>query len=230
MSTITLVTGANQGIGLAVATTLAKGHGHHVLVGSRNKAAGKDIAASLRDAGHAATGIQLDLNDDKSIAAAVETIRQDFGHLDVLVNNAGILIDGKIKEQSARDLFTQTMSTNVVGTACLTEALLPLLRTSEKPRVVFVSSRMGSLHQATVKNTMFYATDYKAYDASKAAVNMLALNYARILEDISTNLNGYTPYGGTVEEGARRIVELAAGTKDGDVTRTFSDRDGSIAW
>jgi len=193
MSTITLVTGANQGIGLAVATALAKRHGHHVLIGSRNKAAGEKIAASLREEGHAATGVQLDLNDDNSIAEATETIRKDFGRLDVLVNNAGILIDGKDKGQSTRDLFTQTISTNVIGTACLTEALVPLLKAALKPRVIFVSSRMGSLEQATDKNTMFYAADYKAYDASKAAVNMLALNYARILEDAGGRSNAVCP-------------------------------------
>lgn len=109
------------------------------------------------------------------------------------------------------------------------------------PRVVFVSSRMGSLTQATIRDTMFFATDYKAYDASKAAVNMLALNYARILEDVGarvnvacpglvrTELTGNTEYGATTDVGARRIVELALLDGNGP-TATFSDRDGEIAW
>lgn len=241
MSTITLISGANQGIGLAAATKLTKEHGHHVIIGSRDAEAGAKAAASLRAGGGASSSVQLDLESDSSIAAAAETINKQFGRLDVLINNAGILLDGKVSDQSPRDLFNQTFTTNVVGTACLTEALLPLLRKSSQPRVVFVSSRMGSLAQATVRDTPFFAIDYKAYDASKAAVNMLALNYARILEDVgarvnvacpglvSTNLTGYHAYGTTPQIGAARIVELASLDKDGPTT-TFSDSNGEIAW
>lgn len=242
MSTITLVTGANQGIGFATASKLAKTHDHHVIIGSRNAKAGAEAAAQIRADGGSASSVQLDLTSDTSIAAAVKTIETSHGRIDVLINNAGILIDGKNPEQSTRALFTETLNTNVIGTAVLTEALVPLLRKSAHPRLVFVSSRMGSLHQATVKNTIFYATDYKAYDASKAALNMLALNYARILEDVDakvnvvcprlvkTNLTGWTDYGSSPEQGAERVVEMATLKKGDAVTATFSDRDGSIAW
>jgi NAD(P)-dependent dehydrogenase (short-subunit alcohol dehydrogenase family) len=241
MSTVTLISGANQGIGLATATRLAKDYGHHVIVGSRDANAGAKVAASLQAEGHAASSVQLDLSSESSIVAAAKTIEEKFGRLDVLINNAGILIDGKIPDQSPRDLFMQTFTTNVIGTACLTEALLPLLRKSTLPRVVFVSSRMGSLAQATIRDTPFFAIDYKAYDASKAAVNMLALNYARILEDVgacvnvacpglvSTSLTHHTPHGAPPHLGAQRIVELATLDKNGP-TATFSDRDGEIAW
>ncbi|KAK4539338.1 hypothetical protein LTR36_000769 [Oleoguttula mirabilis] len=241
MSTITLISGANQGIGLATATKLAADHGHHVIVGARSAEAGAKVAASLQSEGHSASSVQLDLGSDASIVAAAETIKQQFGRLDVLINNAGILIDGKTPDQPIRDLFTQTFATNVIGTACLTEAMLPLLRKSALPRVVFVSSRMGSLEQATNHDTPFFASDYKAYDASKAAVNMVALNYARILEDVggrvnvacpglvATGLTGYVSYGATPQLGAQRIVELATVGKDGP-TMTFSDRDGEVAW
>ncbi|CAI6336077.1 unnamed protein product [Periconia digitata] len=241
MSTITLVTGANQGIGLSTAIILAKQHNHHVIIASRNADAGEKVAASIRNDGASASSLQLDLTSDGSIEAAAKTIEQNHGRLDVLINNAGVLLDGKNPNQSTRDLFTETINTNVIGTAVLTDALLPLLRKSSQPRVVFLSSRMGSLHQATVTDTPFYAVDYKAYDASKAAVNMLALNYARILDDVGakvnavcpqlvkTNLTGYVEYGITTDQGAERVVELATLDQDGP-TRTFSDRDGSIAW
>lgn len=193
MSTITLISGANQGIGLAVATRLAKEHKHRVIVGSRSAAEGAEIASSLEAEGYTASSVQLDLSSDSSIAAAVKTIEDTYGRLDVLVNNAAVLLDGKKLDQSPRDLFTQTMTTNVIGTACLTEAFLPLLRKSELPRVIFVSSQMGSLHQATVRDTPFFAVDFKSYDASKAAVNMLALNYARILEDVGGRVNAACP-------------------------------------
>ena len=240
-TTIALVSGANQGIGLAAATRLAKEHGYHVIVGSRNAEAGAAVAASLQENGYKASSVQLDLNSEESISAAVKKIDETFGRLDVLVNNAAILIDGFIAGQSTRDLFNQTFGTNVVGSACLTEALLPLLRKSSLPRIVFVSSRMGSLAEGTNRDMPFFHWDFKAYDASKAAVNMLALNYARLLEDagglvnvacpglVSTNLSNHNPEGATPEVGAQRIVELATLGK-GRPTATFSDRVGAIPW
>ena len=240
-TTVALVSGANQGIGLAAATRLAKEHGYYVIVGSRNPEAGTKAAGSLQESGCKASSVQLDLSSEESITAAVKKIDETFGRLDVLVNNAGILIDGFIPGQSTRDLFNQTFGTNVVGTACLTEALLPLLRKSTLPRVIFVSSRMGSLAEGTNKAMPFFNWDFKAYDASKAAVNMLALNYARMLEDVgglvnvacpglvSTGLNNYNPEGAPPEVGAQRVVELATLGKGG-ATATFSDKDGAIPW
>jgi NAD(P)-dependent dehydrogenase (short-subunit alcohol dehydrogenase family) len=149
--TISLISGANTGIGLALATQLAKDHGYHVIVGSRNEAAGNEVAAALVAEGFAASSVQLDLSSDKSIAAAVSWIEHDFGVLDVLIKNTGILLDyiaaetEPDKQLSTRELFSQTFNTNVIGTACLTEACLPLLPKSEFARLVFVSSRMGSL-------------------------------------------------------------------------------------
>jgi len=245
--TIVLISGANAGIGLAVATQLAKDHGYHVIIGSRKVAAGEKVAAALVADGFSATAVQLDVTSDESIIAATSWIEREFGVLDVLINNAGILLDyvpgltDAYKSLSTRDLFNQTFSTNIIGVACLTEACLPLLRKSELPRLVFVSSRMGSLSEATNKSTMFYSLDYKAYDASKAALNMLALNYARILDNdgamvnvacpglVKTKLTNDHPYGSSTELGAQRIVQLATASKGGP-TATFSDRDGSIPW
>lgn len=245
--TVALISGANSGIGLAAATQLTKDHGYHVIVGSRKVAAGEKVVAALVADGYSASSVQLDVSSDESIAAATSWIEREFGVLDVLINNAGILLDyvpGIIeahKGLSTRELFNQTFSTNVIGAACLTEACLPLLRKSELPRLVFVSSRMGSLSEATNKSTPFYSIDYKAYDSSKAALNMLALNYARILDDdgamvnavspglVKTKLTNDHPWGSSTELGATRIVELATASKGGP-TATFSDRDGSIPW
>ena len=245
--TVALISGANTGIGLAVATQLAKDHGYHVIVGSRKVAAGEEAVTALRADGYSASCVQLDVSSDESIAAATSWIEREFGVLDVLINNAGILLDhvpGVIeahKDLSVRELFSQTFSTNVIGVACLTEACLPLLRKSEVPRLVFVSSRMGSLSEATNKSTSFYSMDYKAYDSSKAALNMLALNYARILDDdgamvnavcpglVKTKLTNNHPWGSSTELGAQRIVELATASKGGP-TATFSDREGSVPW
>ena len=243
--TVAFISGANSGIGLAAATQLAKDHGYHVIIGSRNAAAGEKVVAALISDGHSASSVQLDVTSDESITAAVRKVEQEFGVLDVLVNNAGILIDkGGIESRLAlptRELFDRTLSTNIIGAACLTEACLPLLRKAELPRLVFVSSRMGSVSEATNKQTVYYGTDYKAYDCSKAALNMLALNYARMMDDgnamvnvvcpglVKTKLTNETRYGTSTEVGAQRIVELATAAKGGP-TFSFTDRDGVIPW
>lgn len=244
---VALISGANAGIGLAVATQLTKDHGYHVIVGSRKVAAGEKVVAALVADGYSASCVQLDVTSDESIAAATAWIEREFGVLDVLINNAGIQLDyvpDAIEAHSGlstRELFNQTLSTNIIGAACLTEACLPLLRKSELPRLVFVSSRMGSVSEATDKSTPYYSMDYKAYACSKAALNMLAVNYARILDDdramvnavcpglVKTKLTHDHPWGSFTEVGAQRIVELATASKGGP-TFTFSDRDGSIPW
>ncbi|KAJ8099053.1 hypothetical protein POJ06DRAFT_282203 [Lipomyces tetrasporus] len=240
---IALISGANQGIGLAVANILAKEHGYHVIVGSRKLAASEKVAAELRAAGHAASSVQLDLTDNFSIKAAVKTIELEFGHLDVLINNAAVLMDATWDRTTGDpfELFQATFMPNVVGTAALTERLIPLLQKSTLPRIVFVSSTMGSLEVSRDKSTPWYNIDYKAYDASKAAVNVLTLNYARLLEGsgakvnsvcpglVKTALTHYTEYGTSPEVGATRIVEMATLGADGP-TGTFSSRDGPVPW
>lgn len=240
-ATIALISGANAGIGLATATLLARDHGFHVIIGSRKADAGQNVAASLAADGYSASSVQLDILSDESITAAIGRIEQEFGVLDVLINNAGVMLDTRRDGRSTRELFAETFSTNVVGAACLTEACLPLLRKSEVPRLLFVSSRMGSVSEATNKSTMYYNMDYRAYDCSKAALNMLALNYVRILDDagamvnvvcpglVKTKLTDNHPYGSSPELGAQRIVELATASKGGP-TGTFSDKDGIIPW
>ncbi|KAK9321097.1 hypothetical protein V1517DRAFT_363393 [Lipomyces orientalis] len=242
---IALISGANQGIGLAVANILAKAHGYHVIVGSRKLAAGEKVAAELRAAGHAASSVQLDLTDNSSIKAAVKTIELEFGHLDVLINNAAVSLDATWDRATGAgdpfDMFRATFMPNVVGTAALTEGLIPLLQKSILPRIVFVSSTMGSLELSRDKSTPWYNLDCKAYDASKAAVNVLTLNYARLLEGsgvkvnsvcpglVKTALTRYTEYGASPEVGATRIVEMATLGADGP-TGTFSSRDGPVPW
>ncbi|KAF2665021.1 short chain dehydrogenase reductase [Microthyrium microscopicum] len=241
--TVALISGSNTGIGLAVAQQLAKDHGYHVIIASRNEASGKGEADKLVADGFAASSVQLDITSDDSITKAVSWIEKEFGVLDVLINNAAILLDSheQYKDLTPRELFSQTLNTNVTGTACLTEACLPLLRKSEFARLIFVSSRMGSIQETLNKETLYYNTDYKAYDCSKAALNMLALNYARILNDtgvlvnvacpglVKTKATAYHPYGTTTDVGAIRIVQLATAGK-GTATATFTDRDGVIPW
>jgi NAD(P)-dependent dehydrogenase (short-subunit alcohol dehydrogenase family) len=197
------------------------------VVDSRNPDAGARVAASITADGFSASHVQLDVTSDESITAAVGFVEKTYGRLDVLINNAAILLDLFETDISTRDLFTRTFATNVIGTACLTEACLPLLRKSNLPKIVFVSSDMGSLAWATKRDMPYFNLDIKAYDSSKAAVNMLALNYARLLEDkeglvnvvcpglVTTKLTQNDPEGATPEVGAQRILELTILEKGG---------------
>jgi NAD(P)-dependent dehydrogenase (short-subunit alcohol dehydrogenase family) len=240
--TITLVTGANGGIGLATATALARDHGHHVIIGSRNADNGTKVANSLIDQGLSASSVQLDLECESSLVAAVDYVAKTFGRLDVLVNNAAILIDSSDKAGTTYNLFTRTFNTNVIGTALLTDGLIPLLEKSDHPRVVFVSSRMGSATYSKDPTKMWYNLECSAYDSSKAALNVLALNYARRLGPagakvniacpgiVATNLHEGVKGGAPAEVGAVRIVELATLGKDGPTATWSSSDEAEIPW
>ncbi|CAJ2507937.1 Uu.00g091230.m01.CDS01 [Anthostomella pinea] len=239
-----LITGANTGIGEASARALAAKHAYHVIIGARNLAAGRAVASSLTAQGLHASAVHLDLADQASIEAAAKTIETDHGgKLDVLVNNAGVLTetDPSAAGLTLRQRFERTFVPNVFGAVCVTEAMLPLLRKAPVPRIVFVSSRMGSLANAQDPGAAFHDDDFRSYDCSKAALNLLALNYARMLRDagglvnavcpgvVSTRINGFMEGAAAVETGAERIVEMAT-LGAGGPTGTFSDRKGEIAW
>jgi NAD(P)-dependent dehydrogenase (short-subunit alcohol dehydrogenase family) len=239
--TLALVTGSNSGIGLAVIKELAIKHNYHVLLGVRNTKAGEDIAADLRKGGYHASVVELDLTSEDSVNKAVEHIQVNYGYLDVLINNAGVLLDLH-QDLTTWDLFQKTFTTNVIGTGCLTVGLLPLLRKAKAgpPRIIFVTSVMGSLEKATDPTTIYYNIDYKSYDASKAAVNMLMFNFARELDDVGGKVNSVCPglvktalvnyheLGTTTEVGAERIVELATNVSPDGPTKTISDRNGEL--
>ncbi|RYP02901.1 hypothetical protein DL764_005517 [Monosporascus ibericus] len=248
---VALVTGANTGIGEAVAKSLAANHGYHVIIGSRNLAAGQAVADTLTARGLKASAVHLDLADESSIQAAAKSIAAAHNdRLDVLVNNAGVLLGTgpAAAGLTERQRFERTFVPNLFGQVGVTEAMWPLLRKAAEtggsgnvPRIVFVSSRMGSLAHAKDPTTSFYHKDYRSYDCSKAALNMLALNYARMMEDlgglvnvvcpglVKTKLSGYIEGGDTVERGAEQIVQMATLAKGGP-TKTFSDRNGDIEW
>lgn len=261
---IALVTGANRGIGRAVAESLASDHHYHVIVGSRDVADGQSVAQALVLGGHSASTVQLDINSDESITSVAQYIEEKHGKLDVLVNNAAVFVfeepsgPGPVALKDLRKVYSHILDTNVGATAVLTEALLPLLRKADGPgpRVVFVGSEAGSLARTRAGAKLDPgdtpspndAVKNKAYRASKAAVNMLAIAYARELRDVGGLVNvvcpGFTAtrmtapagaellaaYAGTPELAAQRIVEMATLGEGSHVTATFSDRHGEVAW
>ncbi|KAJ0107662.1 short-chain dehydrogenase [Diaporthe amygdali] len=237
---VILITGANSGIGEAVANQLAKQPNHHIIIAARSPEAGSKVAADLVTAGHSASSVQLDLTSDDSITKAVKQIQDAHGKLDILVNNAGGGFD-QVPGLTTREIFTRNFDLNVTGTAILTDALLPLLRKSTAPRVVFVSSRLASISLSCDKTSFWYEYDAKGYSSSKAALNRLVVHYARVLSDarglvnavcpgfVKTKLTDFADGGVTPEQGAKKIVEMALLGENGP-TATFTSEDGALTW
>lgn len=231
MTTVSLVTGANRGIGLDVVRQLAE-RGHTVYLGSRDHDAGAAAAEVLTAAGLAVRPITLDITDPTSIDAAATRIGSEQGRLDVLVNNAAIHYDTWQNAIHA-DLVTvaEAFDTNVVGTWRITQALIPLLQRSQQPRIVNVSSGAGSLTDM--------GGGVPAYRLTKAAVNALTrmlaaeLTRPRILVNsvcpgwVATDMGG--PGGRPVADGAAGIVWAATLANDGPTGGFFRDRQ-PIPW
>ncbi|MFE3882308.1 SDR family NAD(P)-dependent oxidoreductase [Streptomyces lydicus] len=236
--TTTLVTGANKGLGYETARRLIAA-GHTVYVGSRDAARGRRAAGQLGDGARA---VQLDVTDDASVAAAVQTIEANGG-LDVLVNNAGIEVRGPGNEVAGAadvtaDMMREAFETNVFGPVRVTHAFLPLLQRSASPVVVNVSSGLASLTQVSDPDHPAAAYPGVAYPASKAAVNMITVQYAKAFPGMrinavepgftKTDLNGNTGIQ-SVEEGAEIIVRMAQACPDGP-TGGYFDAAGPLPW
>src|SRR5205809_1222268 len=142
---IALVTGANKGIGREVARQLAA-KGFHVFIGARNRSAGRKAADEIAKKGGKATFLEIDVSDNNSVAAAAREFAKASDHLDVLVNNAGIIVDGDDAILEINDeLLRKTLETNALGALRVMRACVPLLAKSKAPRVINVSSGGGQL-------------------------------------------------------------------------------------
>jgi NAD(P)-dependent dehydrogenase (short-subunit alcohol dehydrogenase family) len=232
----TLITGANKGLGFETARRLIAA-GHTVYIGSRDAERGRRAAEQL-----GARAVQLDVTDDASVEAAAKAIEADGG-LDVLINNAGIegrgagnIVIGAADVTA--DMMRETFETNVFGTVRVTHAFLPLLQRSAAPVVVNLSSGLASLARVTDAGTPTYAYPGVAYPASKTAVNMITVQYAKAFPNMrinavepgftKTDLNGNTGIQ-TVEQGAEIIVRMAQVGPDGP-TGGYFDAEGPLPW
>jgi NAD(P)-dependent dehydrogenase (short-subunit alcohol dehydrogenase family) len=227
--TVTLITGANKGLGYETARQLIE-QGHTVYIGARSIERGEAAAADL-----GARFVQLDVTDDASVETAFQVIDERDGHLDVLVNNAGISTAADVSGPVALKVF----DTNAIGVIRVTQAALPLLRKSENPVVVNVSSALGSFWAVTNPERRQFHYPSIVYGASKAAVSMLTVQYAKALPGIkfnavepgftATDLTPVSGAGQPVEKGAEVIVRLATIGTDGP-TGTFQEDAVELAW
>ncbi|KAB2383513.1 SDR family oxidoreductase [Actinomadura montaniterrae] len=232
-----LVTGANKGIGYEIAAGLGA-LGWSVGVGARDDGRREEAVAKLRAAGADAFGVPLDVTDDASVTAAAGLLAERG--LDVLVNNAAIT-GGMPQEPTKVDPATvrTVVETNVLGVIRVTNAMLPLLRRSPSPRIVNMSSTVGSLTRQTTPGAQTGPIS-AAYSTSKTFLNALTVQYAKELADTNilinagcpgfcaTDLNGFRGVR-TPEQGAAIAVRLAT-LPDGGPTGTFSDDDGPVPW
>ncbi len=239
--TIALVTGANKGIGYEIATGLGA-LGWSVGVGARDDERRKAAVERLRTAGVDAFGVPLDVTDDASVIAAARLIEEQAGRLDVLVNNAGIA--GTMPQEPTRvdpATIRTVVETNVIGVIRVTNTMMPLLRRSPSPRIVNMSSSVGSLAlQSGTTAEQRTGPVAVAYAPSKTFLNAVTLQYARELSGtnilinagcpgyVATDLNGFHGVR-TPEQGAAIAIELATLPDDGPTGQFFDDA-GVVPW
>jgi NAD(P)-dependent dehydrogenase (short-subunit alcohol dehydrogenase family) len=237
--TIALVTGANKGIGYEIAAGLGA-LGWRVGVGARDRERRESAVAKLRAAGADAFGVPLDVTDDASVAGAAALVEESAGRLDVLVNNAGVT--GSVPQlptQVDPATVRTVVETNVIGVIRVTNAMLPLLRRSPSPRIVNMSSGVGSLTRQTTPGSD-PGPIAAAYTPSKTFLNAVTVQYAKELRDTgilinaacpgycATDLNGFRGVR-TPEQGAAVAIRLAT-LPDGGPSGGFFDDEGEVPW
>jgi NAD(P)-dependent dehydrogenase (short-subunit alcohol dehydrogenase family) len=229
-----LITGANKGIGFETARQLAKA-GYHVFLGCRDKERGDEAVAQLRAEG--LTDVELVLIDvvsEESVQQAYNELSNKIDHLDVLINNAGI--PGSFPQPALNtsvDIFREVFEVNVFGVARVVRVFVPLMQNAPNPRIVNVTSDLGSLTLHSDPTWRHYEVKTAAYGPSKSALNNYTIALAYELKDkFKVNMvnPGYTKTDfnnnqgfKSIEEGAAPIVENAMIGTDGPTGKYFSD-------
>jgi NAD(P)-dependent dehydrogenase (short-subunit alcohol dehydrogenase family) len=227
---VAVVTGGVRGLGLETAIELAR-RGHRVVVGGRDEVRGRQVQASLADENCRVVFSTLDVADTRSIERFTEAVLGQFGHVDVLVNNAGIMIDDDQPSQTLTD-YAQTIETtfrtNTLGPFLLCQALIPQMLTRGHGRVVNVSSGMGQLADM--------GSGDPGYRISKTALNAVTRIFAAECRGTNVLVNSVCPgwvrteMGGpraprTIQKGADTIVWLATLPDGSPSGGFFRDRE-----
>ncbi|GEP19765.1 SDR family NAD(P)-dependent oxidoreductase [Pediococcus argentinicus] len=237
---ITLITGANKGMGFELSLELGQA-GQHILVGARNEEAGLEAVDKLRAKNIKADLVLIDVANTVSVATAQQHIKERFGYLNILINNAGIALDNYAKPSKiSLDAVRGDFEVNFFGTMSVTQTMLPLLHNADFGKVINISSGVGSLTLASDPTTSVYQHSAVGYQASKTALNMFTVDLANELKDTNVTVNAVnpgwvntpSPVGGgnlTVQQGVARTVEIATNPTN-DLNGTFSDINGILPW
>ena len=246
---VALVTGANKGIGYETARLLG-GQGHTMLLGCRNAQRAANAERQLRARGIDAHALHLDVTDHSSLEQAAKHVSDQYGRLDVLINNAGIAWTDAPQRRRHPTALRRLLDTNVIGAVAVIEAMLPLLRKASASRIINVSSELGSIACTLDPDSPTWQIPAGiAYPTSKAALNMVTASYAKQLWDTpikvyaanpgycATDLNGNTGFR-TPKQGAAVVAHLVALPDDGPSgvfwghlwTTTGGDNNGILPW
>lgn len=190
---VALITGANKGIGFAIARQLGE-RDHAVIVGCRDLERGEQAAIELRGAGIEARSLLLDVTLDDSVTEAMKDVELREGRLDVLVNNAGMHFGPPpAASEESIDQIRQIFEINVFGALRVTQTFLPLLRESDAARIVMMSSGLGSLDMTLDMRSENWGVGFAGYCASKTALNMLTIKLAKELDREGIKVNAADP-------------------------------------
>jgi NAD(P)-dependent dehydrogenase (short-subunit alcohol dehydrogenase family) len=225
---VALITGANKGIGLETARQLGK-LGVTILVGARDLAKGEEAVEVLRGIGVDSQAVKLDVLNRADYQAVAKLIEKDYGKLDILINNAGVMLDARTGNETSKTsdkVLRDTFDTNFFAVVELTQLLLPLIRKSEAGRIVNLSSILASLTLHATKGSFIYDAKTFAYDTSKAALNSFTIHLAHELKETKIKVNSAHPgwvktdMGGEgaqmeIVDGAKTSVQLATLGEDG---------------
>jgi NAD(P)-dependent dehydrogenase (short-subunit alcohol dehydrogenase family) len=218
---VAFITGGNRGIGLQTARDLAN-LGIHVVIGSRDAAKGEAAVKSLRSEGATADSVQCEVTNLKDHQAVYDYLNKKFGKLDILINNAAVMIDrppegtgGEVKaSKTSQETLRKTFDANFFAPIALTQALLPLISKSPAGRIVNLTSVLGSLTLQADPKSPIYNAKTLAYDASKAAINMFTIELAHELKDTPIKVNSAHPgWVKTDMGGANAPMEITDGSK-----------------
>ncbi|MGZ5537260.1 MAG: SDR family oxidoreductase [Chthoniobacterales bacterium] len=223
---IALVTGANKGIGLETVRQLA-GKDITVLLGARDMKKGEEAAGKLRKEKLDVRALEIDVSNSASIQKAAKEVEREFGQLDILINNAGVMLDDEKKMASEQSLETwrKTFETNLFGLIETTNAFLPLLRKSEAGRIVNLSSILGSItYHATPGSPVYDSKSYASYNVSKSAVNAYTVQLAYELKNTKIKVNAAHPGWVKTEMGGKgAVMEIPDGAKTSVALATLDE-------
>ena len=236
---IALISGANKGIGYETARGLGA-QKITVLIGARDRWRGQAAAEKLKGEGMDARFVRLDVTDRETIRAAAQQIDEEFGRLDILINNAGIgewsASPSTVDLAKVREIY----DTNVFGPIALIQTMLPLLKKSRHGRIVNVTSSLGSLTLASDPNSPFADFTALGYNTSKSALNSMTIQFAKELKNTPIKVNAICPgYCATdlnnhsgprsAAQGAVAAIEYATIGEDGPTGGYFNE-SGRIPW